>query len=56
MQVPDEIKGGDDFTIKQLAQTCLGENARRLAPYDARLLRPRLVPSLVGLGLRFLPG
>lgn len=56
MQVPDEIKGGDDITIKKLAQTCLGENARRLGVYDARLLRPRLVPGLVGLGLKLLPG
>jgi hypothetical protein len=56
MQVPDEIAGGDDITIKKLAQTCLGENTRRLAPYDARLLRPRLVPGLVGFTLKFLPG
>ena len=55
MQVPDEI-AGDDITIKRLAQTCLGENARRLAPYDERLLRPRLVPGLVGLTLKLLPG
>lgn len=56
MQVPDEISGGDDITLKKLAQTCLRENERRLGVYDARLLRPRLVPGLVGLGVKFLPG
>lgn len=33
-------------------ETCLRENARRLAPFDARLLRPRLVPALVRMALR----
>jgi hypothetical protein len=32
------------------------ENDRRLAPYDPGLLRPRMVPSMVGLALRFVPG
>jgi hypothetical protein len=32
------------------------ENARRLAPYDARVRRPAMVPTLVGLSLRFMPG
>jgi len=31
------------------------ENARRLAGYDPRLLRPRLVPRLVGQLLRLVP-
>jgi hypothetical protein len=54
MQVPDEI--GADVTLVGLAQTCMQENARRLSAYDARLLRPKIVPSLVGLALRFAPG
>jgi hypothetical protein len=43
-------------TLVGLAQTCMQENARRLSAYDARLLRPKIVPSLVGLALRFAPG
>jgi hypothetical protein len=53
MQVPDQI---GDVTLTTLAQTCLRENARRLAPYDPRLLRPRLVPRVVGQMLRVVPG
>ena len=53
MQVPSEI---GDVTLTRLAAICLQENERRLAPYDARLLRPRMVPTLVGLSLRFVPG
>jgi len=54
MQVPDEI--GADVTIVGLARTCIAENERRLAPYDPRLLRPKIVPTLVGLALKFAPG
>lgn len=53
MQVPNEI---GDVNLRTLAMTCLRENARRLAPYDPRLLRPRLVPGLVGTALRLAPG
>jgi hypothetical protein len=53
MQVPDEI---GDVTLTTLARTCAGENDRRLSQYDPELLRPRMVPSLVGLALRFVPG
>jgi hypothetical protein len=35
-------------------RTCLAENERRLAGYDARLLRPRIVPRLVRFALRFM--
>jgi hypothetical protein len=55
MQVPDEI-GASDVTLVGLARTCVAENERRLAHYDARLLRPKIVPSLVGLALKFAPG
>jgi len=54
MQVPDEI--GADVTLVGLARTCVQENTRRLAAYDPRLLRPKIVPSLVGLALKFAPG
>jgi hypothetical protein len=54
MQVPDSI--GADVTLVGLAQTCVRENSRRLGAYDPRLLRPKIVPTLVGLALRFAPG
>jgi hypothetical protein len=53
MQVPESI---GEVTLQNLAQVCLGENQRRLERYDARLLRPRLVPRLVRLALRVAPG
>ena len=53
MQVPDTI---GEVTLRTLAQTCLSENERRLAGYDPRLLRPRLVPRLVRQALRMMPG
>jgi len=52
MQVPDAI---GEVTLRTLAETCLAENGRRLAPYDTRLLRPRLVPHLVRQALRLMP-
>ncbi len=52
MRVPGEI---GDVTLGTLAAVCLRENARRLAPYDASLLRPRMLPTLAGLALRFAP-
>jgi len=52
MQVPDSI---GEVTLRTLADTCLRENDRRLAGYDARLLRPRLVPRLVRQALRLAP-
>jgi len=53
MQVPDAI--GADVTLLGLARTCMAENERRLAPFDPRLLRPKIVPTLVGLALKFAP-
>ncbi len=44
-----------DFSLRAFLETCLEENARRLAPYDQRLLRPMLVPSVVRAVVRVLP-
>jgi len=52
MQVPESI---GEVTLRTLAETCLGENRRRLSGYDPRLLRPRFVPRLVRLALPFMP-
>jgi len=46
---------GEDVTLHKLLGLCLRENAARLAPYDGRLLRPRLVPSLARFMYRVLP-
>jgi hypothetical protein len=45
---------GVEITFKQLAEICLKENERRLAPYDTRLIRPRFVPAMIRLALRFM--
>jgi len=39
---------------RALISLCLSENERRMAGYDARLLRPETVPRLARLALRFL--
>ncbi len=40
------------LTARTFLETCLHENARRLAAFDSRLLRPRLVPALARMALR----
>jgi hypothetical protein len=45
---------GIDVSIGGLMDVCLAENERRLAGYDARLLRPRFVPAMVRLVRRFM--
>lgn len=45
---------GEAITLRRLLQLCLQENERRLQPYDRRLARPRLVPTMVGAIYRLL--
>jgi len=44
-----------DFSLRTFFELCLTENSRRLAPYDSRLRRPKLVPTTIRTVLRFLP-
>jgi len=44
---------GVEVSFPELAAICLAENDRRLAPYDARLIRPRFVPGVMRLILKF---
>ena len=44
-----------DITPRRFLELCLAENARRLDRYDARLIRPRLVPALAKALCRILP-
>jgi len=46
---------GVEISFAELARLCLAENDRRLSPYDPRLLRPRFVPAMMRLFLRFTP-
>jgi len=46
---------GVEISFPDLARICLAENDRRLAPYDVRLVRPRFVPAMLRLALKFLP-
>ena len=46
---------GVEISFAGLAQVCLKENDRRLAPYDPRLIRPVFVPAMIRLICRFLP-
>ncbi|WP_267386247.1 ferritin-like domain-containing protein [Sphingomonas sp. GC_Shp_3] len=45
---------GVEVSFPELAAICLSENDRRLAPYDARLIRPKFVPGMIRLVLRFM--
>jgi hypothetical protein len=46
---------GPPVTLHGLLGTCLRENERRMGQYDARLRRPRLVPTLARVLYRLLP-
>ena len=45
---------GLDLSPAALLDLCLAENARRMAVYDGRLLRPQVMPRLVRFARRFL--
>ncbi len=45
----------EELSARSFLSICLAENDRRLAPYDARLLRPALVAPLARLALKVLP-
>jgi hypothetical protein len=45
---------GVDIDVAELMDICLVENDRRLGKYDARLLRPQFMPSMVRLVRRFM--
>jgi hypothetical protein len=53
-------KGAASFDVdldpKAFFALCLSENERRMARFDARLRRPRAMPSAIGLVVRLLPG
>ena len=46
---------GAGVTLHRLLHTCLEESDRRMSRYDARLLRPRLVPGIARVLYRLLP-
>jgi hypothetical protein len=46
---------GVSITLRRLVGLCLSENDRRMAAYDPRLLRPRLVPGIARIIYRMLP-
>jgi len=45
---------GADINVGELIAVCLAENDRRLGIYDPRLKRPRFVPFMARLALRFI--
>jgi hypothetical protein len=46
--------GNVELSAAELLEVCLAENERRLSGYDARLLRPKIVPGLMRLTHRLL--
>ena len=45
---------GADIDVGELIAICASENDMRLAPYDARLKRPRFVPFMARMALKFI--
>ena len=45
---------GADINVGELVAICLAENDRRLGIYDPRLKRPRFVPFMARMALRFI--
>jgi len=45
---------GSDVDVGELVAICLAENDRRLKPFDDRLKRPRFVPFMARLALKFI--
>jgi hypothetical protein len=45
---------GADIGLAGLIELCLAENQRRMSPYDERLLRPAVVPTLARLARRLM--
>ncbi|MHB8814791.1 MAG: ferritin-like domain-containing protein [Steroidobacteraceae bacterium] len=46
---------GAEVTLHRLLGLCLSENERRMAQYDSRLRRPRLVPGIARFLFRVIP-
>ncbi len=46
---------GTEVTLHRLLGLCLAENERRMAEYDARLRRPRLVPGIARVLFQLIP-
>ncbi len=44
-----------EISGREFLELCMSENERRLALYDERLLRPRLIPGAVRAALRWMP-
>ncbi len=44
-----------NFSPRQFLETCLRESERRMAPYDPRLIRPTIVPTIAQGMLRLMP-
>lgn len=67
IQMARGVRAQGEFTLKghqalseplsprRFLALCLSENERRLSPYDARLLRPRLAPLIAKMLSRVLP-
>jgi hypothetical protein len=53
MAVATEVFAG--LTLERFLRTCLEENDTYMAAFDPRLLRPRVVPTLIRGALRVLP-